>query len=67
MIDVDPGVCVGAGQCVQAAPASFDQDEETGLVVLLEAAGRVDEAAVLDAVALCPSGALRLSDRAGRR
>jgi ferredoxin len=28
--------CVGAGQCVLAAPAVFDQDEDEGLVVVLQ-------------------------------
>ncbi|NSC25670.1 ferredoxin [Streptomyces albus subsp. chlorinus] len=51
--------CVGAGQCVLAAPAVFDQDERDGLVVVLAehpAASQSD--AVHDAVRACPSGAL---------
>ncbi|MFF0587280.1 ferredoxin [Streptomyces sp. NPDC003781] len=53
--------CVGAGQCVLAAPAVFDQDEEEGLVLVLDEnppASRSD--AVRAAVRACPSGALAL-------
>ena len=34
-IKIDQTTCVGAGQCVLAAPAVFDQREEDGIVVLL--------------------------------
>ncbi|MFI9274316.1 ferredoxin [Kitasatospora sp. NPDC052896] len=60
-VTADQGKCVGGGYCTLNAPTVFDQDEETGLVVVLDAdpaAGRrVEvEAAVRD----CPSGAVRL-------
>ncbi|MCP9272133.1 (4Fe-4S)-binding protein [Mycolicibacterium sp. CAU 1645] len=49
--------------CVTTAPGVFDQDDATGIVVLLT---RVPEAAHLDAVrravACCPSGALTLTE-----
>lgn len=35
-ISVDNHVCVGSGQCVNAAPGLFTQDEDTGLVVVLQ-------------------------------
>ncbi|MET9145414.1 ferredoxin [Streptomyces sp. NPDC004042] len=60
-VRADRDRCVGAGQCVLAAPAVFDQDEEDGLVrVLAERppASRAD--AVREAVRACPSGALTL-------
>ncbi|MFE1010316.1 ferredoxin [Streptomyces sp. NPDC058794] len=51
--------CVGAGQCVLAAPAVFDQDEQDGLVVVLvERPTETQSDAVNDAVWACPSGAL---------
>jgi ferredoxin len=59
-ITADPGVCVGAGQCVLTDPAVFDQDDD-GIVTLLterpegEAAGRA-----ATAVGLCPSHALSI-------
>ncbi|OMI35646.1 ferredoxin [Streptomyces sparsogenes] len=53
--------CVGAGQCVLAAPAVFDQDEEEGLVLVLDERPPVSESnAVHEAVWACPSGALVL-------
>ncbi|MFF7144261.1 MULTISPECIES: ferredoxin [Streptomyces] len=60
-ISADRDRCVGAGQCVLAAPAVFDQDEEEGLVLVLDErppASRSD--AVQKAVWACPSGALVL-------
>jgi ferredoxin len=60
-LEVTPGVCIGAGQCVLAAPALFNQTEE-GTVLLLRDPGTDDEAATRDAVALCPSQALRLAE-----
>ncbi|MFM9614483.1 ferredoxin [Streptomyces niveiscabiei] len=61
-IIADRGRCVGAAQCVLAAPAVFDQDEE-GLVAPLtvEPAG-AEGAAVRQAVHLCPSSAIRISE-----
>ena len=54
----DRDVCIGAGMCVFADDAVFDQDDD-GLVVLLVERPR-DGAAVRRAVATCPSGALQL-------
>jgi ferredoxin len=62
-INADENRCVGAGQCVLAAPSVFDQSDEDGTVVLLS--DRVDDAhadAIREAVTLCPSGALSLVD-----
>ncbi|MFE7974444.1 ferredoxin [Streptomyces shenzhenensis] len=51
--------CVGAGQCVLAAPAVFDQDEEDGLVRVLDERPPVSQSdAVHEAVRACPSGAV---------
>lgn len=62
-IEVDRELCVGAGMCVVAAPAVFDQDDVDGRVVLLDVS--YDDEATLslvrEAVMLCPSGALSLS------
>ncbi|MEU9710932.1 ferredoxin [Streptomyces sp. NPDC047967] len=58
-VRAERGRCVGAGQCVLAAPAVFDQSDEDGLVVVLTEepeANQVD--AVRGAVWACPSGAL---------
>ncbi|HEY3005393.1 MAG TPA: (4Fe-4S)-binding protein [Kribbellaceae bacterium] len=57
----DTDVCIGAGQCVLAAPGVFDQGHD-GIVVLRDGDPAGTPAAVLEAVALCPSGAIRLAE-----
>lgn len=60
-VAADRDTCIGAGNCVVRAPAVFDQDDDDGLVELLqEEPEGADAAAARDAVSLCPSGALRL-------
>jgi ferredoxin len=60
-ITADQQVCVAAGMCALTAPEVFDQEEHQGTVVLLAPEPTGDqEALVREAVALCPSGALRL-------
>jgi ferredoxin len=58
----DRSVCIGSGNCVLTAPRVFDQDDDEGLVVVLtpSAVAPADADAVRDAVAHCPSGALRV-------
>ncbi|MFH9761414.1 ferredoxin [Streptomyces anulatus] len=58
-VGAERGRCVGAGQCVLAAPDVFDQDEHDGLVVVLAEVPTASQSdAVHDAVWACPSGAL---------
>jgi ferredoxin len=64
-LNVDRDTCVGAGQCVLAAPEIFDQGEDDGIVVLLRKPGPADGAGVEQAVSTCPSRALRLTARLG--
>jgi ferredoxin len=65
-IAADRDVCIGSGNCVLTAPAVFDQDEAEGLVLLRTTEPDPQHAAaVRDAVARCPSGALRLIDAPG--
>ncbi|WND34107.1 ferredoxin [Streptomyces sp. BB1-1-1] len=60
-ISVERDRCVGAGQCVLAAPSVFDQDEEEGLVLVLDGEPPASQSdAVREAVWACPSGALAL-------
>jgi ferredoxin len=59
-VAADRDVCIGAGMCVMTA-AIFDQDEEG--IVVIDTAVQVsaeEQKRVLNAVGLCPSGALRL-------
>jgi ferredoxin len=60
---IDQNLCVGAGQCVFAAPNVFDQRQDNGMVILLNA--KPPEAlkeAVAKAANLCPAAAIRLEE-----
>jgi len=59
-IRADRDVCIGAGICVVTAEGVFDQDDD-GVVVIATPNVPVGEREdILRAVALCPSGALRI-------
>jgi len=63
-VTVDRERCAAAGMCALTAPDVFDQDEDDGRVVLLDASPPGERhATVRDAVILCPSQAIRLSDQ----
>ncbi|MDQ0846967.1 MULTISPECIES: ferredoxin [unclassified Streptomyces] len=60
-LDVDRDRCAGAGMCALTAPEVFDQDDEEGLVVLLQPAPAPEHRATARmAVGLCPAGAIAL-------
>ncbi|MFG2228104.1 ferredoxin [Streptomyces sp. NPDC050161] len=60
-ITVDQDKCCGAGSCVLAAPDVFDQRDEDGIVVLLDARPAADlHEAVREAAAVCPAAAITL-------
>lgn len=62
-IKADTGRCIGAGMCVLTLPQVFDQSEDDGTVVVLDAEPSADVApAVNRAVQLCPSGALSMEE-----
>jgi ferredoxin len=57
----DKSRCIGAGQCVMAAPEIFAQDEDDGLVVIKFDAIPEQQAADVElAVLSCPTRALSL-------
>ncbi|PBC35670.1 ferredoxin [Rhodococcus sp. ACS1] len=61
-IDVIHERCMGAGNCVEAAPDYFDQNETDGTVIVLKESGDIaDEAKVTEAAAICPVAALGIS------
>ncbi|WP_030236125.1 ferredoxin [Streptomyces sp. NRRL S-350] len=63
LVQIDQEKCCGAGHCVLAAPEVFDQRDEDGIVVLLDAeppAG--SHQAVRDAAAVCPAAAILLEE-----
>jgi len=61
-IVADRDLCIGAGMCVMTADSVFDQDDDGLVVLLTEDPDGADAAAARTAVALCPSGALRVRD-----
>ncbi|WP_431877273.1 ferredoxin [Amycolatopsis sacchari] len=64
-ITVDQDKCCGAGSCVLLAPDVFDQRDEDGIVVLLDAEPPESlHATVREAADVCPAGAIALSDEA---
>jgi ferredoxin len=62
-VSIDEDSCVGAGQCVLAAPDVFDQRDEDGIVVLLDEAPGPDlHDATREAAMLCPALAIHLAE-----
>lgn len=62
-IVIDRERCQGAGMCTLTAPAVFDQSEEDGRVVVLDAEPPPElEEAVRRAAELCPNAVIRLSE-----
>jgi ferredoxin len=55
--------CGGAGQCARTAPQVFDQDEDSGTVVLLDDRPPPHlDGAVRLAAQLCPNSVIQLMD-----
>ena len=61
-ISADREVCISAGNCVMAADAIFDQDEDGIVVLLVDDVPEGEEDHAREAVRLCPSQALRIVD-----
>lgn len=62
-VRVDREKCVAAGQCVLAAAAVFDQDENDGVVILLNDDPGADQYdAVRLAAQMCPSSAIDVTE-----
>ncbi|WP_414935778.1 ferredoxin [Amycolatopsis sp. cmx-11-51] len=61
-IIADTGRCVGAGQCVLTDPDLFDQSEDDGTVIVLNAEPEGDaQENARTAVHICPGQALSLA------
>jgi ferredoxin len=59
--EVDVDKCVGAGVCALAAPSVFDQNDDDGIVVVLdENPPASQDAAVREAAERCPAAVIRL-------
>jgi ferredoxin len=61
-VQADRDVCISAGNCVMAAGALFDQDEDGIVVVLVDEVPEGEEDSAREAVRLCPSQALQVAD-----
>jgi ferredoxin len=61
-IKADRDVCISAGNCVMAAGAVFDQDDDGIVEMLLDDVPADEEDNVREAVRLCPSKALQVTD-----
>ncbi|MGW4231862.1 ferredoxin [Streptomyces sp. NBC_01102] len=62
-VTVDQDTCCGAGQCVLLAPDVFDQREDDGIVVLLDATPPVRlHTAVRESAEVCPAQAIGVSE-----
>ncbi|MFE7777304.1 ferredoxin [Streptomyces sp. NPDC057445] len=63
-VRVDRDRCLGAGMCALTAPQVFDQDEDEGLVVLLNAQPPQEQhAAVRVAAGVCPASVITVTER----
>ncbi len=62
-VRIDRGLCVGFGDCIEAAPAAFRLDEE-GIAVFVEPE-QVDRERLLAACEACPVDALTVWDEDG--
>ena len=58
----DRETCMGAGVCVMTADKTFDQDDDGIVVVLVDDIPEDEEEKAREAVKLCPSQALRISE-----
>ncbi|MER7012777.1 ferredoxin [Saccharopolyspora sp. NPDC000359] len=58
---IDEDKCVGAGQCVLAAPDVFDQRDEDGVAfALVEHPDEQLRAETVEAARVCPAAAIRI-------
>jgi ferredoxin len=60
-VEVDADICGGFGTCVGKAPQVFELTDDGYAVVLLSDVPQELEAAVQEAVALCPTHAITIT------
>lgn len=62
-VTIDSSRCIAAGQCVLKSGKVFDQDEENGIVILLQEHPPAElEAATRLAARVCPSEAITIHE-----
>ncbi|MEV5953322.1 ferredoxin [Streptomyces sp. NPDC051987] len=60
-VHVDRTKCCGAGSCVRTAPEVFDQNEEDGLVVVIDSdPPEALRSSVREAADICPNGVISI-------
>ena len=63
-IEFDEPKCVAAGQCAMVAPEVFDQRDDDGVAIVLDATpGPSLHDQAREAAAVCPAAAIRLVER----
>ena len=63
-VTIDRSRCIAAGQCVLKAPQVFDQSEEDGIVILLNANPPAElRESVITAARICPAEAIKVHDQ----
>jgi ferredoxin len=64
-VRVDEDKCCSAGTCVVLAPEVFDQRDDDGIVILLDAQPPQQlHATVREAASVCPGAAIEVSESA---
>jgi ferredoxin len=62
-VEVNVSKCVASGQCVLIAPEVFDQRDDDGMVILLDASpGPENHASVRESALVCPAAAISLTE-----
>ena len=62
-IELDKPKCIAAGNCVMLSPEVFDQDDEGGIVFLVnEHPEHSLHPSIQEAAAACPARAIRLKE-----
>ncbi|HYP39212.1 MAG TPA: ferredoxin [Chloroflexia bacterium] len=64
IVSIDQARCIGAGNCVNIAPAAFQLDEEH-IAYLVDPAS-VDDDTLLEAARSCPTDAIYLDTEDGQ-
>ncbi|MGW3791511.1 ferredoxin [Micromonospora arida] len=60
-VEFDEPKCVAAGQCAMVAPGVFDQRDEDGVAIVLDAEpGPEYHEEVREAASICPAAAIRV-------
>ena len=60
-VSIDPGRCVGSGDCALTAPEAFEVVEEVAQARVLPGAGGTDPSVLQRAAYACPTGAISLT------